>query len=82
VALSSSPQVVERDGMMLSKVVDPIDRPRATIRNTPARPRTRPNGDYCLSYRPSARCDDPYNQMSHIGFRRVTAAQGWEKKRQ
>ena len=30
------------------------------------------NVDYCLSYRPSARRGtDPYNPMSHIGFRLV-----------
>jgi formylglycine-generating enzyme required for sulfatase activity len=30
------------------------------------------NEDYCLSYRPSARRGtDPYNPMSHIGFRLV-----------
>jgi hypothetical protein len=30
------------------------------------------NVDYCLSYRPSARRgNDPYNPMSHIGFRLV-----------
>jgi formylglycine-generating enzyme required for sulfatase activity len=30
------------------------------------------NVDYCLSYRPSARRgNDPYNPMSHVGFRRV-----------
>lgn len=32
------------------------------------------NVDYCLSYRPSARRgNDPYNPMSHIGFRLVTS---------
>jgi formylglycine-generating enzyme required for sulfatase activity len=30
------------------------------------------NADYCLSYRPSARRgNDPYNPMSHVGFRLV-----------
>ena len=30
------------------------------------------NVDYCLSYRPSARRGtDPYNPMSHVGFRLV-----------
>jgi formylglycine-generating enzyme required for sulfatase activity len=30
------------------------------------------NVDYCLSYRPSARRgNDPYNPMSHVGFRLV-----------
>jgi len=33
------------------------------------------NADYCLSYRPSARRgNDPYNPMSHIGFRLVMDA--------
>jgi formylglycine-generating enzyme required for sulfatase activity len=33
------------------------------------------NVDYCLSYRPSARRgNDPYNPMSHIGFRLVIDA--------
>jgi formylglycine-generating enzyme required for sulfatase activity len=36
------------------------------------------NVDYCLSYRPSARRgNDPYNPMSHIGFRLVVSAQDW-----
>jgi formylglycine-generating enzyme required for sulfatase activity len=35
------------------------------------------NVDYCLSYRPSARRgNDPYNPMSHIGFRLVKDAPG------
>ena len=34
------------------------------------------NVDYCLSYRPSARRgNDPYNPMSHIGFRLVLDAE-------
>jgi len=37
------------------------------------------NVDYCLSYRPSARRgNDPYNPMSHIGFRMVMTQQQWE----
>ena len=40
------------------------------------------NVDYCLSYRPSARRGtDPYNPMSHIGFRLVMDASEWEKSR-
>ena len=40
------------------------------------------NVDYCLSYRPSARRGtDPYNAMSHIGFRLVMDATDWEKNR-
>ena len=36
------------------------------------------NGDYCLSYRPSARRgSDPYNPMSHIGFRLVMTKDQW-----
>ena len=36
------------------------------------------NVDYCLSYRPSARRgNDPYNPMSHIGFRLVMDAGTW-----
>jgi formylglycine-generating enzyme len=38
------------------------------------------NVDYCLSYRPSARRGtDPYNPMSHIGFRLAMSAGDWEK---
>jgi len=37
------------------------------------------NADYCLSYRPSARRgNDPYNPMSHIGFRLVMSQQDWQ----
>jgi formylglycine-generating enzyme required for sulfatase activity len=37
------------------------------------------NVDYCLSYRPSARRgNDPYNPMSHIGFRLVMSNKDWE----
>jgi formylglycine-generating enzyme required for sulfatase activity len=38
------------------------------------------NADYCLSYRPSARrgCD-PFNPMSHLGFRLVVDADAWKK---
>ena len=37
------------------------------------------NVDYCLSYRPSARRgNDPYNPMSHLGFRLVMSQQDWE----
>ena len=40
------------------------------------------NVDYCLSYRPSARRGtDPYNPMSHLGFRLVTTQQDWESNR-
>src|SRR5258706_8744638 len=40
------------------------------------------NVDYCLSYRPSARRgNDPYNPMSHIGFRLVTTADAWKASR-
>ena len=37
------------------------------------------NADYCLSYRPSARrgCD-PFNPMSHLGFRLVVDADAWK----
>jgi len=36
------------------------------------------NVDYCLSYRPSARRgNDPYNAMSHIGFRLVVSEREW-----
>jgi len=38
------------------------------------------NVDYCLSYRPSARRgNDPYNPMSHIGFRLVMSEKDWKK---
>ena len=39
--------------------------------------------NYCLSYRPSARRgNDPYNPMSHIGFRLVMTQQDWENGKQ
>jgi len=41
------------------------------------------NVDYCLSYRPSARRGtDPYNPMSHVGFRLVMTQQDWESSKQ
>ncbi len=40
------------------------------------------NVDYCLSYRPSARRGtDPYNPMSHLGFRLVMTQQEWERSK-
>jgi formylglycine-generating enzyme required for sulfatase activity len=40
------------------------------------------NVDYCLSYRPSARRgSDPYNPMSHLGFRLVMTQQDWESSK-
>jgi sulfatase modifying factor 1 len=40
------------------------------------------NVDYCLSYRPSARRgNDPFNPMSHLGFRLVMSQQDWEKSK-
>ncbi len=40
------------------------------------------NEDYCLSYRPSARRgNDPYNPMSHIGFRLVITQEQWEARK-
>jgi len=40
------------------------------------------NVDYCLSYRPSARRGtDPYNPMSHIGFRLVMSAEDWKARK-
>jgi formylglycine-generating enzyme len=37
------------------------------------------NVDYCLSYRPSARRGtDPFNPMSHLGFRLVVSAEDWK----
>ncbi|HKO87636.1 MAG TPA: formylglycine-generating enzyme family protein [Burkholderiales bacterium] len=39
------------------------------------------NSDYCLSYRPSARRgSDPYNPMSHLGFRLVMSEQDWNRR--
>ena len=36
------------------------------------------NEAYCLSYRPSARRGtDPYNSMSHLGFRLVMDEDKW-----
>jgi sulfatase modifying factor 1 len=38
------------------------------------------NESYCLSYRPSARRGtDPYNSMSHLGFRLVMDGAQWER---
>jgi formylglycine-generating enzyme required for sulfatase activity len=40
------------------------------------------NVDYCLSYRPSARRgNDPYNPMSHIGFRLVMTPEQWQAQK-
>ena len=40
------------------------------------------NVDYCHSYRPSARRgNDPYNPMSHIGFRLVTTDSEWRERK-
>ncbi len=40
------------------------------------------NEDYCLSYRPSARRGtDPYNSMSHLGFRLVMDDSRWAEVR-
>jgi sulfatase modifying factor 1 len=40
------------------------------------------NVDYCLSYRPSARRGtDPYNPMSHLGFRLVMDEKSWEARK-
>jgi len=39
------------------------------------------NVDYCLSYRPSARRGtDPYNPMSHLGFRLVVDEATWKAR--
>src|SRR5262245_4613447 len=41
------------------------------------------NEDYCLSYRPSARRgNDPFNPMSHIGFRLVMTPEQWNAAQQ
>jgi len=38
------------------------------------------NEDYCLSYRPSARRGtDPFNPMSHLGFRLVVTQEDWDR---
>lgn len=40
------------------------------------------NEDFCLSYRPSARRGtDPYNSMSHLGFRLVMDEARWTEQR-
>jgi formylglycine-generating enzyme len=40
------------------------------------------NEDYCLSYRPSARRgNDPFNPMSHIGFRLVMTDAQWQSSK-
>lgn len=40
------------------------------------------NVDYCLSYRPSARRgSDPYNPMSHLGFRLVVDEKEWQARK-
>lgn len=39
------------------------------------------NSSYCLSYRPSARRGtDPYNSMSHLGFRLVMNDEDWRRR--
>jgi formylglycine-generating enzyme required for sulfatase activity len=55
----------------------PADAPRRVIRGGSFLC----NVDYCLSYRPSARRgSDPYNPMSHLGFRLVMDDAGWRRK--
>jgi formylglycine-generating enzyme required for sulfatase activity len=40
------------------------------------------NPDYCMSYRPSARRgNDPYNPMSHIGFRLAMSDEDWRRSK-
>ena len=40
------------------------------------------NVSYCLSYRPSARRgNDPFNPMSHIGFRLVMTPEQWQARK-
>jgi len=40
------------------------------------------NVSYCLSYRPSARRgNDPFNPMSHIGFRLVMTPEQWQSRK-
>ena len=40
------------------------------------------NVDYCLSYRPSARRGtDPFNPMSHLGFRLVMDEKDWDERK-
>jgi formylglycine-generating enzyme required for sulfatase activity len=55
----------------------PVDAPKRVIRGGSFLC----NVDYCLSYRPSARRGtDPYNPMSHIGFRLVMSDADWKSK--
>ena len=55
----------------------PVDAPKRVVRGGSFLC----NVDYCLSYRPSARRgNDPYNPMSHIGFRLVMSQQDWERR--
>jgi formylglycine-generating enzyme required for sulfatase activity len=56
----------------------PVDAPRRVIRGGSFLC----NVDYCLSYRPSARRgNDPYNPMSHIGFRLVMDDTAWKNSK-
>ncbi|WP_130430892.1 formylglycine-generating enzyme family protein [Rivibacter subsaxonicus] len=54
----------------------PVDAPKRVIRGGSFLC----NVDYCLSYRPSARRgNDPFNPMSHVGFRLVADANDWKR---
>jgi formylglycine-generating enzyme required for sulfatase activity len=77
----------------LSKVVDPKGPASSHDPEDNAAPADAPkrvirggsflcNVDYCLSYRPSARRgSDPYNPMSHLGFRLVMSQEDWQRKK-
>lgn len=56
----------------------PVDAPKRVIRGGSFLC----NESYCLSYRPSARRgNDPYNAMSHIGFRLVMTQEQWTDRK-
>jgi formylglycine-generating enzyme required for sulfatase activity len=78
----------------MSKVSDPQGPPRSYDPDDRGVPADAPkrvtrggsflcNVDDCLSYRPSARRgNDPFNPMSHIGFRLVMTPEQWVEARQ
>jgi formylglycine-generating enzyme required for sulfatase activity len=80
------------DQAKLAKVIDPQGPARSYDPEDQAVPPHAPkrvirggsflcNVDYCLSYRPSARRgSDPYNPMSHLGFRLVMDEAHWQKR--
>jgi formylglycine-generating enzyme required for sulfatase activity len=77
-AQASAANVVDPRGPMRS--FDPDDRgvPEGAPKRVTRGGSFLCNVDYCLSYRPSARRGtDPFNPMSHLGFRLVMSPEAW-----